>query len=147
MIIEVTLEDADALTNIALASKAIWGYTEAQVESWRDDLTITYDRIQNWKFYKYLEGEQIVGFHGLSFSSETAVLEFLFVSPKCIGNKIGHQLLEHALYVAREKEVQEVIVLSDPNAKGFYEKYGFKKFKEEESSIEGRFLPWLRKQV
>lgn len=147
MIIEVSLNDAETLTEIALESKAIWGYTDEQVESWREDLTITNDRIQNWKFYKFLHGEHIVGFHGLSFASETSVIEFLFVSPKFIGNKIGHQLLEHALYISRKKGVKEVIVLSDPNAQSFYEKYGFKKFKEEESSIQGRFLPWLKKQV
>jgi N-acetylglutamate synthase-like GNAT family acetyltransferase len=144
MIIEVTLEDAEALTNIALESKAIWDYTEEQVESWREDLTITDDRIRKCKFYKFLQGEHIVGFHGVSLSSETTVIEFLFVSPKFIGNKIGHRLLEHVFYLSRKKGVKEIIVLSDPNAQSFYEKYGFKKFKAEESSIKGRFLPWLK---
>ena len=36
--------------------------------------------------------------------------------------------------MSRKKGVKEIIVLSDPNAQSFYEKYGFKKFKEEETN-------------
>ena len=35
MIVKATVEDAQRLTEIALESKAHWGYTDAQIESWR----------------------------------------------------------------------------------------------------------------
>ncbi len=145
MILRASLDDANILTQIALESKASWGYTTDQIESWREDLTVTSERMNKWEFYKFVDGDQIVGFSGLSFVSQQSILEFLFISPKFMGQKIGKQLLDHALYRANQKECMSMLVLSDPNAQSFYEKYGFKKFKEEESSIPGRFLPWMIK--
>ena len=38
-------------------------------------------------------------------------------------------------------------VLSDPNAASFYAKYGFKQVSKEKSSIPGRFLPVMEKDL
>lgn len=148
MIVKVEHQDAEILTQIALESKAYWGYTNDQIESWREDLTITSERISNWEFYKFIIDDKIVGFSGISFvTEEQSVLEFLFISPEFMGRKIGLQLLDHAVHRAKQKKCTSMIVLSDPNAQSFYEKYGFVKFKEEQSSIPGRYLPWLRKKL
>lgn len=147
MILQADFQDADTLTQIAIESKASWGYSQEQIDNWKEDLTITLERLNKWEFYKFVNGDEILGFSGLSFVSQQSVLEFLFISPKFMRKKIGKQLLDHALYRAKQKECMSMLVLSDPNAQSFYEKYGFKKFREEESSIPGRFLPWMIKQV
>ena len=47
MITKANALDADSLTNIALKSKAYRGYPEEQIESWRHDLTITENIMEN----------------------------------------------------------------------------------------------------
>jgi len=41
MIVKATISDAKRLTEIALKSKAFWGYSNELIEDWREDLTIT----------------------------------------------------------------------------------------------------------
>ena len=41
MIVTAQLLDAKKLTEIALQAKAHWGYSAAQIESWKEELTIT----------------------------------------------------------------------------------------------------------
>jgi len=145
MIVRATEKDADTLTKIALTSKAHWSYSEEEIQNWKQDLAVTSDRIKSWNFFKYVDEDQILGFSGINYLSQQTILEFLFVLPKYMGKGIGSALLDHAIYKATENLSMSLIVLSDPNAQSFYEKYSFVKFKEEESSIVGRFLPWMIK--
>ncbi|MBT5099546.1 MAG: GNAT family N-acetyltransferase [Polaribacter sp.] len=45
--------------------------------------------------------------------------------------------MEHSL----KNKYNRLKVLSDPNAAGFYKKYGFKVISQKQSSIAGRLLP------
>ena len=54
MIIPVDTADADLLTQIALKSKAFWGYSDELIESWRDDLTISSKMISESYIFKYI---------------------------------------------------------------------------------------------
>ena len=63
MIVRATLEDAEVLTEIAVKSKAYWGYENDQVESWREDLTVTPKMFDESNIYKYIVDNQIGGFY------------------------------------------------------------------------------------
>ncbi|MFY0630504.1 MAG: GNAT family N-acetyltransferase [Flavobacteriaceae bacterium] len=142
MIVRAVLSDAEILTEIAMASKAYWGYTDEQVESWREDLTITPQMFEDWNIYKYLVDGQIAGFYILNRANiRTSFLEFLFISPNYIKQGIGYQLLQHAVEYCKAGSSAILNVLSDPNAQSFYAKYGFEVIAERESSIPGRILP------
>lgn len=142
MIVRAVLSDAETLTEIAMSSKAYWGYTDEQVESWREDLTITPQMFEDWNIYKYLVDGQIAGFYILNRANiRTSFLEFLFISPNYIKQGIGDQLLKHAIEYCKEGSSAILNVLSDPNAQSFYAKYGFEVIAEIESSIPGRTLP------
>jgi len=142
MIIPATPSDAHVLTEIALESKAHWGYTAEQMENWREDLTILPKTFESWRGSKYIIDEEIVGFYLLNrVNARTCYLEFLFVKPKFIGKNIGKQLIEHAIISCRTNSCEVLNVLSDPNAESFYTKHGFKTMYQKESSIPGRFLP------
>lgn len=142
MIVKATLSDADTLTEIALQSKAYWGYTPEQIESWRDDLKVTPKMFKDWNIYKYLVDGQIAGFYILNRANiRTSFLEFLFISPDHIKKGIGVQLLQHAIDYCKGSSGAILNVLSDPNAQSFYAKYGFEVIAERKSSIPGRFLP------
>jgi len=92
--------------------------------------------------FKFIAEDEILGFYILNRANiRTSFLEFLFVSPKYIHRGIGTQLLNHAKEYCTAGSSAIINVLSDPNAKSFYIKHGFKVIAERESSVPGRFLP------
>lgn len=142
MIVNAVLSDAKVLTDLAMNSKAYWGYSNEQVENWREDLTVTPQMFEDYSIKKYVLNDQITGFYILNRANiRTSFLEFLFISPNYIKQGIGHQLLQHALEYCKEGGSAVLNVLSDPHAQSFYAKYGFEVISEVESSIPGRFLP------
>ncbi|MBL4605423.1 MAG: GNAT family N-acetyltransferase [Flavobacteriaceae bacterium] len=142
MIVSAVLSDAEILTELAIKSKAHWGYTDAELESWREDLTVTPQMFEDYNVCKYLVNDQIAGFYILNrVNIRTSLLNFLFISPNYIKQGIGHQLLQHAIEYCKGGSSAILNVLSDPNAQAFYAKYGFEVIDEIESAIPGRFLP------
>tara|TARA_R110000787_G_scaffold3540_3_gene13795 strand:+ start:3670 stop:4128 length:459 start_codon:yes stop_codon:yes gene_type:complete len=142
MIVIATLEDAIVLTNIAIESKAYWGYTNEQIESWREDLTVTSIMFEESNIFKYVIDHEIAGFYILERANiRISILQFLFISPNHIKKGIGNQLLQHVIEYCKRGSSAILNVLSDPNAESFYAKYGFEVIALRESSISGRFLP------
>lgn len=142
MIVPAQISDAKELTEIALKSKAFWGYSNELIESWREDLTVTPKMFEDFNIYKYLVNNEIAGFYIIHRANiRTSFLEFLFVSPGFINKGIGKQLLDHAIEYCIGGSSAILNVLSDPNAESFYAKYGFKVIGRRESSVEGRLLP------
>lgn len=148
MIIKSEIEDSGLLTNIALTSKAYWGYSKEQVEGWRDDLTITSKMIEEMIIYKFIANHKTAGFYALNLPKKTSIqLEMLFVLPEFIGKGIGKKLLYHSLKKSEELNVISMTLLADPNAVDFYKSQGFKIIDKEESSIPNRFLPIMQRDL
>jgi len=148
MIVNANVSDAKLLTEIAIQSKAFWGYSEELIESWREDLTITPKMFDEWNLYKYLVDDEIAGFCILNRANiRTSYLEFLFVAPKFIKKGIGTKLLNHAKEYCIGGSSAILNVLSDPHAEAFYAKHGFKIIAERESSVPGRFLPEMEFEI
>ena len=142
MIIATQPLDAKKLTEIALQSKAYWGYPAVQIESWKEELTITPNMFEHIVIHKYLIDTEIAGFYILENTQpHSASLAFLFVAPQFIKQGIGKQLVVHVIEYSLKNNYTFLKVLSDPNAAGFYKKYGFKVISQKQSSIAGRFLP------
>lgn len=142
MIIATQPLDAKKLTEIALQSKAYWGYPAVQIESWKEELTITPNMFEHSVIHKYLIDTEIAGFYILENTQpHSASLAFLFVAPQFIKQGIGKQLVVHVIEYSLKNNYTFLKVLSDPNAAGFYKKYGFKVISQKQSSIAGRFLP------
>jgi ribosomal protein S18 acetylase RimI-like enzyme len=133
---------AKKLTKIALQSKAHWGYSAVQIESWKEELMVIPKMFQHSVIHKYLIDTEIAGFYILENTQpHSASLAFLFVAPQFIKQGIGKQLVVHAIEYSRKNNYTFLKVLSDPNAARFYKKYGFKIISQKQSSIAGRFLP------
>jgi N-acetylglutamate synthase-like GNAT family acetyltransferase len=138
-------EDAAALTRIAHDAKRHWGYPEHWLAHWQDDLTISPEFIaSNDVFVAESEGD-LLGFYALIIREEKAELDHLWVAPAHIGTGVGKELFLHAMRRAAKENVDEVEILSDPNAEGFYRKMGAHRTGESVSEIEGepRVLPRL----
>jgi len=148
MIIKASIQDSEALTNIALTSKAHWGYSKELIESWRSDLTISSKMIEEMMVYKIVVNNHVVGFYALNQPKENAIeLEMLFILPKFIGQGIGKKLLLHSIKNSRELKVDSMTLLADPNAVPFYKSQGFVIIDKKESSIPNRFLPIMQKDL
>lgn len=148
MIIPTDISDVDLLTEIALKSKAFWGYSDELVESWRDDLTVTSNMISESYIFKYMTDDAIAGFYFLNPPIENKIeLEMLFVLPKFIGKGIGKKLLKHAFNKAKDLNATSMTLLADPNAVPFYKSKGFTIIDKKESTIAGRFLSVMQKDL
>ncbi|MEK6280653.1 MAG: GNAT family N-acetyltransferase [Acidobacteriota bacterium] len=137
--------DADVLTQIALDAKRQWGYPEHWMKHWQADLTISTDYLtKNHVFVAESDG-RIVGFYALVFRKDKAELDHMWVAPEHMGTGVGKELFIHAMQDAAGRHISEVLISSEPNAEGFYEKMGAYRIGETVSEIEGqpRSLPLM----
>ncbi|WOF75918.1 GNAT family N-acetyltransferase [Parvibaculaceae bacterium PLY_AMNH_Bact1] len=140
-------DDANALTALALSSKAYWGYDDAFMKACVAELTITPERIANEDITVAEAGGEIAGMVALAQGDSDAVreLEDMFVDPPLIGSGLGARLMAHAEDIARAQGAAHIDVDADPHAQGFYEKCGYRLIGSSPSaSISGRILPRLR---
>ncbi len=136
--------DAQTLTELTFSSKRYWGYPDAYMEIWRDELTITNEYIDNNTVFVAHINELFVGYYSIiHVQKETDYprgywLEHMFISPEYIRKGIGSQLLKHAHDDCLSNKINKIQLLSDPNAKEFYIKSGLTYLGEIPSNIEGR---------
>lgn len=148
MIVAATISDAKLLTEIALKSKAFWGYTVVDLASWKPDLSVSEKMINELFVYKFIIDDKIAGFYILNPPREKGIeLEMLFVLPKFIGQGIGKQLLLHSLKKALQLKADFITLLADPNAVPFYQSQGFVIIDKKQSSIPERFLPIMKLEL
>jgi len=136
------------LTDIAFNSKAYWGYSSEFMDSCRDELEVSEEKILSKSFSYFVAelSDRLIGFYALErHSNDDVELEALFVEPGSIGKGIGRRLIEHAKKEAKDSGYRELVIQGDPNALKFYLKAGAEYVGEKESgSIHGRMLPLFR---
>jgi ribosomal protein S18 acetylase RimI-like enzyme len=113
-------EEAELLSNIAWDAKAAWGYAAAQLENWRDGLTLTTQSIESQPTYAANEQGEVLGFYQVNTSIQPVELEHLWIRPSCMRRGIGRALLAHAVNELYRAGVPSVLIDSDPNAMAFY---------------------------
>lgn len=139
MLIRRAVEDeAGALSAIALAAKAYWPYTAAQLAAWRDDLRISAELIASSPTYvAELDGE-IGGFYSLVQEDQAWNLEHLWVAPDHMRRGIGRALLSHAMEVAARSGAASLAIDADPYAEPFYIACGARRVGAIAAPIEGQ---------
>ena len=142
-------DEAAALTDIALRSKAHWGYDQAFMDACRDELTVTAASMrlgENWLAED--AAGQIAGFFRLRAKNDIAEVYDLFVEPDCIGSGLGRLLWDKLEALAAEMNVDTIGIDADPHAVDFYTHMGATVVGEAPSgSIPGRMLPRLTKPI
>lgn len=142
------ISEYELLSDLAIKSKAYWGYSKEFLESCRNELSYSQEDLSNSEnYFAVAEIEnRIVGFYALiPYEKHNLELEALFVDPEFIRKGIGKALLKDAEKIAVQKGVYELIIQGDPFAEKFYVESGCKKIGEKESlSIPGRFLPLFK---
>lgn len=141
---EVT--DSIVLSNLAYRSKAYWGYSEDFLEKCKDDLTVTVDYIEKNPVYVIESDNKIVAFYSFLLNSEK--LEALFIDPDYIGKGLGKLIWTDLINRAKELNIKEFTLDSEPNAEGFYLKMGAKKIGYTPSTVfADRSLPLMKVNV
>lgn len=148
---EALPHEARQLSDLALRSKAYWGYSQEFMDSCRAELTVDSTRIGSDGYHCVVavERDVIVGFYALEhlFDDEYELVA-LFVEPARIGTGIGRSLIQHAIETVSQRGAARLIIQGDPNATGFYLAAGGREIGNRESdSIPGRYLPLFEIQI
>lgn len=138
--------DCDALSRIACAAKAHWGYPAEWLEEWRPQLTITPDTLREIRVVVADDGAAVLGFSGTLVAGAKASLEHLWIDPESMGRGVGRALYEEVLDAARSRGAELLEIESDPSAEPFYQKMGAVRVGTVERPVRGehRELPLLR---
>jgi GNAT superfamily N-acetyltransferase len=139
-------DEAAALTELALAAKAGWGYDADFMARCRDIMTISPDAIRRHPHYliENVDGD-LLGFYGFDLSDGLLTLDWLFVAPASQGQGIGRRLFQHAVTVARTGQFSYFQIISDPHAEPFYVRLGAVRCGNAMSDLHPhRLLPVLR---
>ncbi|HUL05067.1 MAG TPA: GNAT family N-acetyltransferase [Candidatus Acidoferrum sp.] len=138
-------DEAELLTDLSLRSKAFWGYDAGFLARCRAVMTVKARGIEAQPHYVADLAGRIAGFYGFESEAAGVGLDYLFVEPDLVGRGIGRALWRHAVATARAHGHSALIVVSDPNAEGFYLKMGCRHIGTRPSELEpGRQLPLLR---
>ena len=135
-------EDAFLLSHIAQAAKAHWDYPPAWLALWKEDLTFQAAYINKHTTYTVQDGNRILGFTIIISEENFFQIEHCWISPEHIGKGLGKTLLKEVLSL-KAFHNQVFKVLSDPNAVGFYEKFGFQTIEMVPAEPKGRELPLM----
>lgn len=139
-------KDSDTLSNLAYKSKSYWGYSIDFLKRCKDDMTVTVEYIEQYPVYVLEKDSKIIAFY--SFDLKNTKLEALFIDPDYIGKGIGKLLWLDLLGKAKELNIKEFTLDSEPNAEGFYLKMGANKIRYTASTVfPDRNLPLMKVKV
>lgn len=141
-------EEAAPLSELAVRSKAHWGYDEEFVAACRQELTIRPDDVLRRRTAVAERDGSVLGFVTVEGEPPHGSIGLMFVDPPAIGQGVGRLLFEDALRRARAAGFTRLLVDADPNAEGFYRAMGAVRVGTVPSgSIPGRVLPLLAVRV
>jgi GrpB-like predicted nucleotidyltransferase (UPF0157 family)/GNAT superfamily N-acetyltransferase len=136
--------ECEALSDLALRSKAHWGYDANFLAACRAELTVDPALAERVRVTVAEKSGDIAGFYALAGAPPVGELSFLFVEPARIGAGIGRMLWQDCLTTAARVGISEIRVESDPYAEGFYVAMGATRVGDVPSqSIPDRRLPLL----
>ena len=139
---------ADILTDLTRRSKAHWGYDEAQILKWYDELRVHEDDIRAERVWVGMSGNQVVGYYSfLILSASVVKLDNLFIAPQQIGKGLGKILLTHFLDRGKDMGFQRATLDAEPHAEAFYKRFGFETIDSFETSIPDRYIPVMEREL
>ena len=138
-------EDAAFLTEIAVSSKAHWGYSEHWMKEWLPQLTVSPDFVACHHVIVARMNLRAVGFYALSDQQTVSDLIHFWLLPAFIGQGLGRQMFDDAVDLTRGLGNQTIRIESDPHAEQFYLHLGATRVATVASTVDGhhRELPVL----
>jgi GNAT superfamily N-acetyltransferase len=141
-------DEADLLTELAMRSKASWGYSDEFMAACRAELTFTPQKMAAWRIWMAEKAGAVVGMIALHLDGQAAELEDFFVEPAQQGQGVGAALMGALLATCQAHGVTQIGLDADPNAEPIYERLGFSRVGWSPSgSIPGRRLPRMERAL
>ena len=140
--------EAEAISALALRSKAHWGYDPAFLEACREDLTIDPAWCDGVRLIVAEQAGTLLGYARVAGEPPVGELAGLFVDPAAIGQGVGGLLLRHSVRIAAGLGMTALEIESDPNAEPFYLHAGAVRTGASASTVDpSRLLPRLELAV
>jgi GNAT superfamily N-acetyltransferase len=137
-------DEAGMLSDLAVRSKAHWGYDEEFLAGSRIQLAVQPDEVARRRVTVAEVDGAVVGFYSLEGAPPVGELGLMFVEPKAIRTGVGRRLFEHAVTTARTVGFDNFTIDADPFAEAFYLAMGAVRTGSTPSPIRpGRELPRL----
>jgi predicted N-acetyltransferase YhbS len=137
--------DLEVVSALGIRSKASWGYSDDQMRTFQSELIWDLAMLETRTAFVTTEHTKVLGYYSLKESIPILVeLEHLFVDPNHFGQGVGKTLSRHAKETAGKAGYTGMIILSDPNAAGFYDQMQRKHVRDIPSSIQGRSIPSMK---
>src|SRR5688572_23518766 len=138
-------EEADLLSDLAVRSKATWGYSDEFMQQCVPLLRVTPDYIAHHPVFVAAADDRVLGFYSLNDERYQLELDLLFVAPDALRAGVGRALCVNAFETARAAGFTQLFVESDPGAEFFYARMSGVRIGMVPSTVEpGRELPLLR---
>lgn len=137
--------EIEALSALCLRSKAHWGYDADFIAACAPYLRLEPHLVADGcAFVAEDSAGQILGVCQIDPKGKSGSLDLLFIEPGAIGRGVGRVLFAEAVQRMKARGETTMTILSDPDAKPFYERMGARFIKDRPSDVfEGRNLPWL----
>jgi len=116
--------EAAALTDLCLRSKAVWGYDIRFMEACRAELTFAPADLHSPRIQIAEADGHVIGLVEVTPSGKDAELAKLFVAPTNLRAGAGRKLFEWAKATARTFGASVLTIDADPNAANFYRRMG-----------------------
>lgn len=139
--------EAEILSNLAVRSEATWGYDAHFMARFREMYRVDKAFIALNPTFVLEDKKQIVGFYSILKDSRHASLEYFYIDPPCFGKGFGRILWQHLIKGCRESGIDEIELVTSPQAEAFYLRMGALRIGDAESLINGRKIPVLRYSV
>jgi len=146
---DARLDECDALSALCLRSKAHWGYDAAFVAACAPYLRVEPHLVETGcAFVAEDDTNRILGVCQIDPGGNSGTLDLLFIEPGAIGSGAGRALFDEAVRRMTARGEAQMTILSDPDARGFYERMGARFIEDRPSDVfEGRKLPWLEFEI
>src|SRR5262245_52461051 len=114
-------DEADLVSDLAVRSKAYWGYDDKFLAGSRVQLAVRAEDVTLRRVTVAERDGVVVGFYALEGEPPVGVLDLMFVDPDHLRGGVGRALWAHAVATARDVGLAEFTIDSDPYAEGFYQ--------------------------
>lgn len=123
-VIAAKVSDCEALSELARASKAHWGYPAKWLDSWQQDLLVTPSDFDSDLIYEAVLGGKRLGFYRLQKTGAKREIKGFWVHPDFMGQGVGRRLFRHMRAQAQQAEAEAIHWEADPQAVAFYQRMG-----------------------